>query len=265
MLPSHIRPFNNARYLRCPVFSVQEGLSVARALCARCPKVLPALVKRAKDNLQRVAAEAQTALDARSRQSGLISEEDSNILDSDMHRAWTAMLMRLDAYAMLPPDKYPQAGRSDELLTQLFYSEGSDFLKDTYSAQLAAMQRMLQRIEEDQLEEELNELCSPPFLAWIRALLPRYQNIVHAMLSRDGEPLVNLLVHRNALSRAVVTYATAICLTVNDNDHETVKQALSALQPLAAQSTVRAGHCRPGVGTSELTLTWSAAEAPLPA
>jgi hypothetical protein len=96
--------------------------------------------------------------------------------------------MRLDAYAMLPPDKYPQAGRADKLLTQLFY-----------------------------------------------------------------------------MSRAVVTYATAICLTVNDNDHDTVKQALSALKPLATQSTVRARHCRPSVGTPELMLIRSAAEAPLPA
>ena len=45
----------------CPVFMVKEGLAVGRGLCACFPKVAPALVKRAKDNLQRVADEAERA------------------------------------------------------------------------------------------------------------------------------------------------------------------------------------------------------------
>ena len=244
---------------------MQEGISLARELCARFPKVSPALVKRAKDNLQRVAKEAQTALEARSRQGHLISEADSKILDDDMHRAWVCLLMRLDANAMLPHDRYPIARRSDELVAELFYREGPDFLQDSYAAQLVAMQRTNQRIEDDELEEELNELCVPPFLAFFRAVLPRYQSIVNSMLSSDGEPIVNLLMHRNALSRAVVTYATAICLTVNDSDDDTVKQARMALAPLESQSTVSPPRRRPVASTPAYTPTWSPEEAPLPA
>lgn len=74
-------------------------------------------------------------------------------------------------------------------------------MQDTYAAQLAAMQRMLQCIEDDELEAELDKLCSPPFLEWLRAVLPRSEAIVNRMANRAGVPLINLLVQRASASK----------------------------------------------------------------
>lgn len=257
--------FKSWLYLRLPVFSTHEGLELARELCARFPKISPGLVKRAKDQLQRVANEAQAALEARSRQTNLLSAEDFTVLDQDMPRSCTAILMRLDANTMLPHDKYPIAGRSEVLINKLFYSDGPDYLKDTYAAQLVAMQRMAQRIEDEDLEAEINKLCGEPFLDWFRAVLPSYQEIVTTKLSRRGGPIVNLLVHRNALSRAVVTYATAIAMTVNHSDQDTVNQAVIALDPLLNQRMVTAGRGEQVSATADLTPIGSTEGAPMPA
>jgi hypothetical protein len=215
--------------------------------------------------LQLVATAAQTALTERSRQTHLISAEDSKVLDVEMHRAWTTLLMRLDAGAMLSHDRHPTAVRSEELVKLLFYSDGPECLQDTYVAQLAMMRRMLQRIKDDKLENELDELCSPPFLAWIRAVLPRYRKIVNTIENRDGEPLVNLLVHRNALSRAVITYATAMCLTVNEEEDDTIEQAYKALAPMDDLHCVTLRNDLTATDAPERPASLANDEAPLPA
>lgn len=237
-------------YLRAPVFSVQEGISLARALAAACPKGVPALVKRAQGKLNRAADAAQTALRDRQRETNQLSEEDSRALDQEMDGAFSGMRLRLQGYASLPTEQVPRAGRAAALLTQLFGSDGLSFLRDSYSAQLATMQALLQRIAEDKLDKELDSLCGPEFLAHIRALLPRYERMVHAMLSRASGPGQNLLSHRAALSRAVVGYATSICATVDEEDVATVQQALAALAPLDGQRTAIAAR-RPTPGDPE--------------
>lgn len=237
-----ITPIDLSPYLRSPMFSVQEGISLARALVSRCPREAPALVKRAASKLKRAAEEAQSALSARQREENQQSEEDSRLLDQEMDAAWGGLRLRLEGYASLSRELVPRAGRAAELLAELFGSEGLSFLKVTYSAQLATMQALLQRIAEDKLDKELDALCGPEFLARIHALLPRYERMVHAALSRKSGPAENLLSYRNALSRAVLGYATAICATVDEQDSETVEQALAALAPLAGQRTAVAAR-----------------------
>lgn len=244
-----ITPIDLSPYLRSPMFSVQEGISLARALVAGCPKDSPALVKRAAAKLKRAADEAQSALTARQREQNQQSEEDSKVLDQEMDAAWGGMRLRLEGYASLSRELVPRSGRSAELLAELFGSDGLSFLKGTYSAQLSTMHALLQRITEDKLDKELDALCGPEFLARIRAMLPRYERMVNAMLSRKSGPAENLLTYRNALSRAVLAYATAICSTVDEEDGETVEQAIAALAPLAGQRTAVAGRRSSGDST----------------
>lgn len=228
------------------MFSVQEGISLARALVAGCPKDAPPLVKRAAAKLKRAADAAQTALTARQREQNQQSEEDSKVLDQEMDAAWAGLRLRLEGYTTLSHELVPRAGRAAELLTELLGSDGLSFLKGTYSSQLATMQALLQRITEDKLDKELDALCGPEFLVRIRAMLPRYERMVHAMLSRKSGPAENLLTYRNSLSRAVLAYATAICSTVDEDHAETVEQAMAALAPLVGQRIATAGRRGPG-------------------
>lgn len=215
---------------------------MARALLAATPKGVPALVKRAADKLRRAADAAQDALLERQRELTQLSEEDSRTLDQEMDAAWGGLRLRLAGYAGLPHDTVASAARAAALLTQLFGDDGLNFLKDSYSAQLVSMTTLLKRISQDKLGKEIDALCGPEFLAEIRRLLPRYERMVQAILSRSGSTSQNLLVHRSALSRAVVAYATAVCATVDEESPETVQRVVLALAPLVGQRNAIAGR-----------------------
>lgn len=228
--------FDPSLYTRAPIFSVQEGISLARALIAACPKGMPASVKKAADKLEQRAQQAQTALVERQRLDNQIREEDTRALDQEMDSAFSGLRMRLDGYACLPQDKYATARRAAELSALLFGADGLAFLRDSYSAQLTTMDTLLKRISEDKLGKDLDALCGPEFLSHIRALLPRYERMVQALLSRDsGNGVTNLAMYRNTLSRSIVAYATAVCASVDEDDPGTITRALAALKPLDGQ------------------------------
>lgn len=242
MTNTDLIPLDLSIYLRAPIFSVQEGVSLARALLAASPRGAPALVKRAADRLRRATDAAQEALLERQRELNQLSEEDSRALDQVMDSVWGGLRLRLQGYAALPEDSVPNAARAAALLTQLFGDDGLSFLKDTYSAQLATMTTLLQRITRDKLGKEIDALCGPEFLAEIRRLLPRYERMVNAMLSRSGGSGQSLLVHRGALSRAVVAYAAAVCATADEEAPETIERVVAALAPLLGQRTAVASR-----------------------
>src|SRR5437868_3280348 len=116
--------FDPSLYTRAPVFSVSEGVALARALLGALPKGLPATVTKAADKLKLRIEAAQSALIDRQRQSGQMSPEDTRALDQEMDSAWSGLRQRLDGYASLPGESYPNARRAAELRTALFGSEG---------------------------------------------------------------------------------------------------------------------------------------------
>lgn len=242
MKTSDITPIDLSIYLRSPVFSVQEGISLSRALLAAAPKGLPALVKRTADKLRQAADAAQDALLARQREVNQLSEEDSRALDQEMDSVWGGLRLRLEGYSYLSPDSVPQAGRAAALLKQLFGSEGTNFLKESYSTQLATMTTLYKRITRDKLGKEIDALCGPEFLAEYRRLLPRYERMVNSMLSRPAGVSASLIAHRSALGRAVVAYATAMCALVDEEAPETVERTVAALAPILGQRAAIAGR-----------------------
>ena len=262
MQTSDITPIDLSIYLRSPVFSVQEGISLARALLAAAPKGLPALVRRTADKLRQAADAAQDALLARQREQNQLSEEDSRALDQEMDSVWGGLRLRLQGYAFLSADSVPQAGRAAALLTQLFGSEGTNFLKESYSTQLATMTTLYKRITKDKLGKEIDALCGPEFLAEIRRLLPRYERMVNAMLSRPAASGPSLFVHRSALSRAVVAYATAMCALVDEDAPETLERTVTALAPILGQRNAIAGRRPTGGEDPELPPDSPSAPAP---
>lgn len=243
-------PFDPALYMRAPVFSVSEGIALARALQAACPRGMPALVKKAVERLQKRIDAAQQALLERQRAETQLSEEDNRALDREMDGAWSGLRMRLDGYAALPAAEYPRARRAGELSAMLFGSDGLVFLRDSYPVQWTTMETLLARIDKDKLESDIDTLCGPEFLSHIRLLLPRYQRMVETIARREQGLSHNLAEHRQALARAIVSYATAMCATVDDEDAESIERVMTALRPLDNHRTTAA---RRGQGSSTRT------------
>ena len=222
--------FDPSIYVRAPLFAVPEGLILGRTLIAACPRSLHPAVKLPSARLEKRLAEAEAALLNRQRQ-GSQSEEDTRALDAEMDACFWGIKLRLDGYAALPARLEPKSQRASQLQQRLF-GEGMNFLRDSYAGQLATMQTLLQRIEDDKLTRELDDLCGPEFLDHIKRLLPRYQKMVQAVLTRETTVSENLSHHRIALQRAISAYASAVCGTVDDTDEASIRLAQTALAPL---------------------------------
>ena len=222
--------FDPSSYVRSPSFALPEGVTLGRALVAACPRALAPLVKKPSERLEKRLDEAETALVARQRHSTL-SEEATRTIDAEIDGCFWGLKLRLEGYQSLPPATEPKSQRASQLQQRLF-ADGLSFLRDSYSAQLAAMQAFVQRIDEDKLAREVDDLCGPEFLDHIRRLLPRYQRMVQGMLTRETTLPENLSSHRIALQKAITAYASAVCGTVDDTDPATIRLAQTALAPL---------------------------------
>jgi len=223
--------FDPSLYVRAPAFSLAEGVTLARALVAACPKALLPAVKKPLDRLKSRADEADSALLSRQRQNTL-SEEDTRALDAEMDGCFSGLDLRLAGYIALPQATCPKSLRAKDLRQKLFGDKGLSFLRETYVAQLAAMRTISQRIREDKLTPDIDDLCGPEFLQHISKLLPRYEAMVQTVLTRETGVGENLQFHRQALQRNIVSYASAVCGTVDDADPSTTSVALQALIPL---------------------------------
>jgi len=231
-LMSALELFDPTLYTRAPILTIATAITLGRALVEGCPQGAPLEVKKAAKKLKNVTDAAQDAWAARQREQGEGSEEDSRLIDQVADNVWSAARSRLQAYALLPVKDFPKAARAGELVVKLFGGDGLSFLKEAYPVQLSSMSTLLQRIDEEGLAEEINELAGPEFLQAIRKVLPRYKAMVNAMLKRDEASGQNLLEHVRAVQRAVVVYATKVCATVDDDDEGSIKAAEEALRPI---------------------------------
>lgn len=227
---SELADFDPSLYVRAPIISLASGLTLGRALLSAQPSGLPASVKKASDGLRAAVDQAEASWVARQRASTGSSDINSRQVDQLSDQAWAALRGRAESYALLPSDEFPLAERAGQIL-QLLFPDGLSFLKLTYAEQAANTSALLRRIDEDGLQRELDAICGPEFLRHVRKLQPRYDAMVQAQLSqRDAGP--DLASQVRAIARAIVTYATRVAATVEDDDPKTLSRAREALRPL---------------------------------
>lgn len=239
-------PFDPSLYTRAPVLTIASGITLCVTLYHACPKTMPALVKKAAKKVKTVGDVAQAAWADRQRELGVISDDDSRALDQEADAIWGATRMRLQALAMLPPDRVPEALRASILLVTLFGTDGLMFLREAYPVQWSTMDTLLKRIDADGLAKELDDLAGPVFLAQIRHVHPRYSAMVQAMLKRDTSSGQNLLDQVRAMQRAIVEYATKVAATVDEDDPETVDVARDALRAIEQLREMSGRRVAPG-------------------
>jgi hypothetical protein len=226
-------PFNPALYVRAPVININNGVTLCKALVDACPKGAPANVLKARKKLDTTADAAATALTARRRKLGTVSDEEARDLDQEADGAFGALRMRLQAYALLPVERYPLAKDAAEITVRLFGDEGLNFLSFAYNAQNTAMASVLRLIDEDKLEKTINTIVGPEFLEQIRDVLPRYDAMAKARMSSvDGD--TNLMEHVRAMQAAIVDYANKVSGMVDEDDPATVEAVQRALRPIDA-------------------------------
>lgn len=106
--------------------------------------------------------------------------ESTRAVDSDADASWSALRMRLEAYALLPASDFAMAPRAEALLGILFGDGGLAFLRERYPVQFTLADTILKRIDEDGLQAEIDALAGPEFLQNIRTQHKRYDGMVKA-------------------------------------------------------------------------------------
>lgn len=227
--PTAQNPFDPSLYTRAPGLSILSGMSLAQALCAVSPPSPSAPIKKAYQKLEKVRLAAQAAWASRQRALGPKESEASRQVDALADRAWAALRDRLAAYASLPKADFPKAARAQELHDSLF-PQGLAFTQITYAEQLAAMDAMLKRIDDEKMAKDLDALAGSDFLANVRNIHPRYTAMVSASLTSDN--MAPLTPHVRAMAQAIVELATKLCAQVDSDDPTTVEPVLTALAPI---------------------------------
>lgn len=237
-----IEPFlDPSIYTSIPVVSLSTLRILARTLIKAAPRGLPALTQRALAKIEQRVQKAEAAQAARQRTLGS-TPDDVRAVDVAADRSIAAIRQRLEAYATLPAEDFPRAERAQELLTMLF-PEGLGFLKLPYIEQLAEMEILFKRIDEEELAADLDALCGPEFLRNFRSVLPRYRAMVQAGLQRAGGS-EDLAEHRIRLAAAIVDYAIKVAATHDEEDPRSLDRIRAALRPIDAlreQISRRAG------------------------
>lgn len=232
MSSSPVQPLDPALYTRAPIITIASGLSLADTLVASCPKVMPAHVKKACKKLKETAESARAAWTEQHREAGQVADTDGRDLDQEADTTCWALRMRVAACALLPAARYPLATRAAEINATLFGAEGLEFTKKPYVIQLQAMKRLLQRIDEDGLQKDIDTIAGPDYLAQLRHVVPRYEQMVQGMFKRSDPEGATLLDHTRALQRSIVDYATKLCGLADEDEPATITMGREALRPI---------------------------------
>ncbi|WP_437731193.1 hypothetical protein [Sorangium sp. So ce1335] len=154
--------------------------------------------------------------------------------------------MRLVAYSMLPPERFPKARRAGELVNELFGDDGLSFLSAEYSVQNTVMASIVEHIQEAGLQPEIDALAGPEFLEQIGNVVPRYDMMVKDRLQKEAAATSNLTPVVRAIQSAIVSYATKVAGMVDEDDPATIETVRRALRPLDAHRESSARRAQGG-------------------
>ena len=227
-------PFDPSLYTSPPRMTLESGIALARALVAACPQSMPSRIQKAAKKLATATDNAQAKLALRQKAMGNISEEDKRLVDQAGDASWGALRTRLNAYAMLPANEYPDAQRANELVTLLFGDQGLSFLTEAYPVQWTTADTILKRIDADGLVADIHRIAGSEFLENVRKRHAKYGTMVQNILIKADGNHVDLGAEVRILGSAIVAYATKVCAHVEDDDEKSFGEARAALHPIDA-------------------------------
>jgi hypothetical protein len=223
-----------ALYSRPPKMTIEGGMTLCRVLADSCPASMSAGVKKAAKRLFEVAEAAQFAYTLRRKSMGKTSNEDARPVDRNADTSWSALRSRLQAYAMLPPETYPDSKRAIEILYSLFGESGLSFLTESYPEQFAIAESVIRRIDSENMAADIDRLAGKEFLENVRAQHAAYGKMVQAVLQREDAITDDLNEHVRAMGQEVVDYATKVLASMERDKPATIAAARTALRPIDA-------------------------------
>lgn len=241
-----------ALYTRPPKMTIEGGMTLCRVLADSCPATMSASVKKAAKRLFEVAEAAQFAYTLRRKAVAKNSPEDARPIDRNADSSWGALRSRLQAYAMLPGETYPDAKRAAEILALLFGEAGLSFLTESYPEQYSIADSVVRRIDSEGMAADIERLAGKEFLENVRAQHIAYGKMVQSVLQREEAITDDLSEHLRAMGQEIVDYATKVLASIDRDKPATVSAARTALRPIDAfrEATQRRAASHPPPASS---------------
>lgn len=227
--------FDPTPYVRPPVFDVPSGVALGIALLSAAPRPAPVNVKSAA---KRVHGDTVALQEAWAKADSITAPLDKRKADMRIDNAWGILLDRLESYARLPVDNFPRAERARELIDTL--ARNREWLKLPYRAEWAESGKRVQKIDDEALAADIDDLAGPEFLKEVRQAHKAY-GIALGQTEAAPETLdVNLAAPLRALSKSIGRYGLVVAAMIDD-DPATLAIVRKALRPIDEH---RARHAR---------------------
>jgi hypothetical protein len=220
-----------SNYAHAPRMTVEGGMTLCRVLADTCPASMSAGVKKAAKRLGEVAEAAQFAYTLRRKTLGKSAPDDARPIDRNADNSWGALRGRLQSYAMLPHETYPDAKRAVEILYSLFGEAGLSFLTESYPEQYAIADAVIRRIDSEGLVVDIDRLAGKEFLENVRVQHTAYGKMVKAVLQREETLTDDLNEHVRAMGQEI---ATKVLASIDRDKPATIAAARTALRPIDA-------------------------------
>lgn len=222
--------FDPTAYARAPKLDVAGAVTLAIQLLTNVPKSPPTPVKKAAQILRKRTVTLQSVWKERDR---IAKPEDPRPIDVMADGAMGRLHGRIDDYAGLPADRYPLSARAQQLAKSLF-PDGLAFLTTDFASQWSETEKKLQRIDEEGLAKEIDQIAGPEFLAEVRRIHKLYGEAIGATRSRSKAEVPSLVKPLRDVSQAITGYAIQLVAVLMDAGTDAAKRtaARAALAPL---------------------------------
>lgn len=220
--------FDPTPYARMPRLNTPSGVWLSISLLSAFPKKPPALPERVTNAGHKLRT-ATIALQRAWKDSTRTARSETRLADNAIDRAWGALHGRLDDYASLPEDDFPNAARAAELL-RLVFTDGLAFLKLKYRDEWAESGKRLTKIDDDGLQADIDKLAGPEFLANVKSAHERYGKVL-AITEPAGDAEPGLVEPLQAVIDSIRSLLTQL-VSVADEKPELIPAVHGVLKPI---------------------------------
>ncbi len=238
--PSTAAPFDPTPYLHIGSFSIRSAFFIVRQLLAAAPSDATPESKAALRAVRKIGEEIRVIFNADGQDR---PTTDPRRVDALVDLRWTNVYRRIEAYATLPVERYPDAGVAKALLGNLFRN-GRSFLNLPYADEWAESERLLTRIVDEGLEDALDRIVGPAFLFELRLAHAEYGAVLGTVTARAIEPKVNRAGPLDRCMVAINEYAFLVCAEVIAKKRS-ASSAAAALEPIVAFKDAQVGRRAP--------------------
>jgi hypothetical protein len=220
-------PLDPTLYVRQPVVDLRGAVALSVALLSAVPPQSPPNVKDSALRLRTCVLALQSAWAESER---VEKAPLKRPVDLAADTSWKALDGRLASYARLPAERYPKALRAQVLRDTLFPA-GLSFLRLDYKLQWAEAEKILQRIEQETLAPEIDDLAGPEFLSEVRLAHTAYGAVLGITSPAPETLQVKLQDPLREVTRAIANYGLQVVAAANA-DPGWLVAARAALRPI---------------------------------